>query len=213
MTLKYTLIYSHRMIFLNGPPGCGKDTAARVIIEQINNDAMLRQLNPIEVKFSWPLKSALQHFFSLTDAEVKLFEQDKEKPRQALLGKSWRQAQISLSEGWAKPWYDDPEIFGKLFWERMRRQGTSSLLWICSDSGFKDEATAVINNIGTKNCLLLRIHRAGCDFANDSRGYIELPVRSIDVRNPWTPQLQDKEMARSLFSHKLMSEVSLWLNL
>ena len=53
-----------------------------------------------------------------------------------------------------------------------------------TDSGFVPEAVPIVKMFDAENCTLIRVHRKGCDFSGDSRSYIDLGVKTIDVENP-----------------------------
>jgi len=168
----------HRVIFFNGPRHSGKDTAA-LYCE--------KALGASHFKQSKPLKAAVQVFYDLTDEEVAHLESIKTQPSDLLFGKSYVEAQISLSEDWAKWFHADEAIFGKLSARRLRRRSFLSRLVVCSDSGFASEALPIIDQFGADNVLLVRVHRDGKTYAGDSRGYISLPrIISVDVENNGT---------------------------
>ena len=52
-----------------------------------------------------------------------------------------------------------------------------------TDSGFGPEALPIIKMFDPENCTLIRVRRDGCDFSGDSRSYVDLPVKTIDVKN------------------------------
>lgn len=150
-----------KVVFFNGPPRCGKDTVVKRLLK-------LNIYNSQEIKFSSPLKESLPIFFGLSAEEVNNLEMNKEVSSDLLLGKSWREAQISLSETWAKPIFGK-DVFGKIALNKIY-SGKKDISFI-SDSGFLSEAETVINSLGQENCLLVRMYRIGCDFSKDSRSY------------------------------------------
>ena len=94
-----------KIIFFNGPPRSGKDT--------IVNELLKICANTVNIKFSNPLKTALPVFFGLTSKQLDDLEKDKEVPSELLLGRSWREVQILLSENWAKPIFGT-QVFGNI---------------------------------------------------------------------------------------------------
>jgi hypothetical protein len=168
----------NRVILFNGPRHSGKDTAALYC---------QKALGASHFKQSKPLKAALKAFYSLTDAEVEHLESIKTQPSDLLFGKSYVEAQISLSEDWAKRFHADEAIFGKLAARRLRNRPFLSRLVVCSDSGFAPEALPIIDQFCADNVLLVRVHREGKTYAGDSRGYISLPgIVSVDIENNGT---------------------------
>ena len=159
-------LITHKIIFLNGPPGSGKDVVAQHIMSRLPG---VRHR-----KFSMPLKRAAREMFSIGDElwkqlEVVGSQSLKDEPRPEFLGKSWRQVLISLSEQHMKPNYG-VEVFGELLKNNLM-QPTGGRFSVISDSGFAVEALPIIKYFGPRNCSLWRLHRPGCDFGNDSRGY------------------------------------------
>jgi len=149
-----------KIIFFNGPPRSGKDT--------IVNELLKRYSSCENIKFSNPLKTALPVFFGLSQQQINLLEIEKEIPKDYLLGKSWREAQISLSEEWAKPVFGS-RVFGDITLNIIKN--STNQLFLVSDSGFQEEAGSLIDFFGNDNCLLIRIARDGTNFDNDSRSY------------------------------------------
>jgi DNA polymerase III delta prime subunit len=178
-----------KILLINGPPGCGKDTAARAII----HDHRVQQLwFRVFERFSMPLKSAVH---AMLGRQVDAFgigplEPIKEQPLDYFSGLSYRQMQIALSEKLMKPELGDG-IFGKLLVSRIRnlpithkRKHLGDALVLVPDSGFVPEAMEVVKAFGASQVVLVRLHADGCTFDGDSRGYIELPnVQTIDLYN------------------------------
>lgn len=166
---------SKKIIFFNGPPRVGKDT---LVTGLLNKFPTARN-----IKFSTPLKSALPVFFGLTENQISKLEEDKDTPRDYFLGKSWRTVQISLSEDWAKPVYGK-RVFGNIT-KNIIENDSYSNIFLISDSGFQEEAGALIDHFGKENCLLIRLSREGTNFDNDSRSYWEniFDIQEITIYN------------------------------
>lgn len=185
-----------KIIFLNGPPRSGKDTAAKFIQREYMHAPHYATL----LKFSKPLKDGCRALYDISDDELREFEQDKETPRDKLLGQSWRQAQISMSEDYMKPVFGS-DVFGRLLFRRFREMPTG--LGVISDSGFEEEAVPLLQAYGPENCLIVQLQRDGCTFVGDSRSYWELPdVTRVEVNNMF-----DLEM----FEQQIVRIVSKWL--
>jgi len=167
----------HKVIFLNGPPGAGKDRAARIMMKAYPN---IRHR-----KFSAHLKEVGAVMYQLTAAEVKEFDFDqasKDMPRAALFGKSWRQTLIWLSEKVMKPEFGE-SYFGDMLLRQMQ-QPTGSKITAISDSGFVKEAMPLIAEYGAPNCLIVQLTRPGHSFDGDSRNYWTYPwVPMVSVNN------------------------------
>lgn len=177
-----------QIVFFNGPPRSGKDTLAKAL-------AIMAPAYRV-VKFAKILKERTHALYGLVDLPHDFFESTKDIPQAAFMGLSPRQAYINVSERCMKPVHGD-EVFGRLLLGEISftEKGRGFLI---SDSGFAPEAMPIINHYGAENCLLVRIHAEdrGCSFSNDSRGYIELPVETIDLQNNST---QDSFVTRGLY--------------
>jgi len=134
-------LVTHKVIFLNGPPRSGKDTAAQHIMRKL---PWVRHR-----KFSAPLKAAARVLFAINDELFKELEaegsQKKNEPLPELMGKTWREVLISLSEEHMKPKYGD-DVFGKLMLLNLAKP-TSASFSIISDSGFDYEAAPIITHL------------------------------------------------------------------
>jgi len=164
-----------KIVFFNGPPRVGKDTLVMGLLSKFPT--------AINIKFSTPLKTALPVFFGLTQSQIDMLEQNKDAPRNYFLGKSWRDVQISLSEDWAKPIFGK-KVFGNITKNIIENEDDTNIFLI-SDSGFQEEAAALVEQFGKENCLLIRLKREGTNFDNDSRSYWEniFDIKEITLYN------------------------------
>lgn len=192
-----------KIIFFNGPPRSGKDTSADFLHDRLGDSVY-------QYKMALPLKEACHKLLGLQGSLTDL-EPLKELPIKFIVCEevignfvpsklvkengemTLRQFYIHLSENVMKPMFGD-DIFGRLAVEYLR-QAPQPIATI-SDSGFAPEAMPIINSFGAENINLVRVHRPGKTFVNDSRGYVELPVHSLDLQNTGT--LEDLEA--TLFS-------------
>lgn len=160
-----------KIILLNGPPRCGKDTAARAIRTAFSNEWTFRW-----EKFSLPHKMAFAAIMGKdVDAEgnVDFYEKHKDEVI-PILGDSYRGWQISFSEDFMKEQYGE-DIFARLFLHRQSVRLTADrYLCVVSDCGFEIEAETVRAESGV-DVLLIRIERPGCTYKNDSREYVSDP--------------------------------------
>ena len=151
-----------QIIFLNGPPHSGKDTAAVFIYEVIEHARM--------AKLSACLKDSVRVLFGLPIHQMLYLDHcdNKDQPRPEFRGMSWREVLIWLAE-------DTKARFGQDFFgvrlARKLAEATGCEITAISDSGFKVEAEPIIEQFGAENCHLWHIHRPGCSFYGDSRGY------------------------------------------
>lgn len=167
-----------QVIFINGPAHSGKDEAAKIIMQNFHAR---------HYKMSRPLKAAFGGFFMLHNSIAHKYCEDptlKDIPGPATLDFTPRQVLISISEDWAKPTFGD-DVLGRLALGFILASSSTNLV-VISDSGFREEAEPIVERVGPENCLLLRMHRKGCNFDGDSRSYIELAdlgVTEVDVQN------------------------------
>lgn len=156
-----------QILFLNGPPHSGKDFAANYICAT---------RTATHYKFAAPIKKAISAITGLSVAALEKRKNDLATPFDV----TYRQLMIGMSETWCKPLYG-MNIFGRLLLDQIRQDNPARV--VISDSGFVFEAMALINYFGSKACTLIRLHRDGCTFSNDSRSYIQLQIESADLYN------------------------------
>jgi len=182
------------VVLLNGPPRSGKDTAANGLLVARPGSALMR--------FSAPLKVATHGLFGLP-IDPDRYEDSKDTPSADFMGLTPRGAYIAVSEQAVKRTFGRA-FFGRVMVERLRRI-TGADMAVMPDSGFAVETTPVIRAVGLANVILIRVHRPGYTFANDSRSYINLDgVHTVDVHNTGTVA----ELQR-----KVVDAVARWLTL
>lgn len=182
-----------KVVFLNGPPNCGKDTAAMFLAK--HNIAVVHK------KFSTPVKHGVHAMFnvpySCVEAERKFGKEWKDTPQGVFYGRVPRDMYIWYSEEVMKPKFGE-DIFGQMAAVDVYDCGAQRLV-VFSDSGFAAEALPVIKLIGAKNCLLINLHRPGCDFTGDSRSHIELPVTTISVNNRFELPMFEMQIIKAVY--------------
>lgn len=168
------------VVFLNGPPGSGKDYAAKVLEEAPD-------LTVVHYKFAEPLKEMAS---ALLEAPVSWIEQNKQTIL-PLYGVNVRQILIDISEKYMKPCYGK-DIFGKIAAEHISEEmqwndandEEQPDIYVFSDCGFDSEVHHVLKLFGNENALLVRLYREGHSYEGDSRSYIELPdVLTSEIYN------------------------------
>jgi len=197
-----------KVIFINGPPRSGKDAAGNALATILKGETF---------KFAHALKCGTHALFAamrgirldMTSIEDfasdatndAAFEAVKDKSSPEFFGLSPREAYIAVSETLLKPTFGD-KFFGAVLMRRLAQDQPG--VAIITDSGFVGEAQVIIDAVGADNCKLLRMHRDGCDFSNDSRGYIDLPgVDCHDVDNNGNLALLGLTLSRlNLWSEK-----------
>lgn len=180
-----------RLILLNGPPRSGKDFAGELIRASVHRTVAVR-------KFAAVVKDRCHAAYGL-QCSTGYFESTKDEPSAAFLGRTPREAYIAFSEKFYKPLHGK-DVFGRLLAERMAVEHPS-VLFVVTDSGFREESEVLVAQNRPDRSLLIRLHRDGHDFSNDSRGYIDLSdlgVRCVDVTNPGTPRGLAAELGRAM---------------
>lgn len=164
------------VVFINGPPGSGKDSLAIHIAHHY--------LGFHVVKFAQILKERTHALYGRSDIPHDWFEPVKDKPNDLFFGLTPRQAYISVSENLIKPNHGK-DIYGKLL-ARKLQENAFAKAFVISDLGFYDEAVPVME--GSSSALLIRLHAEGrgCTFEGDSRSYIKLPIETLDFTNNGT---------------------------
>lgn len=155
-----------KVLLLNGPPGSGKDTAAKMLAEGLRGQVFF---------FASPLKTMTHAAFGVPWMANRpdLFESQKDDPNQGPApGVTWRQAYIAMSERYVKPLLGI-DYFGRVLAETIaefaQENGEDVQLAIVADSGFREEAEA-LKKAGHE-LARFGISRDGCSFSNDSRSY------------------------------------------
>jgi len=171
-----------KIILFNGPPGSGKDYAGKVMLS-LCAEAQT-------AKFARILKERTHGLYGLYASGRPLpynwFEDRKDEPAAEFLGLTPRQAYIAVSEDYLKPKHGKA-VLGDLLLQELRNMDVPFVA--VTDSGFVEEAEKVVDHFGAAHCRLVRLHRDGCSFHNDSRGYIDLShmgVMPIEVVNNGT---------------------------
>lgn len=147
-----------KIVFLNGPPHCGKDTAADMISEWVDSHLL---------KFAAPIKRMV---CGALNESLEWLEKHKDIPDARLSGETPRRFLIRLSEDVIKPNYGD-QFFGKCMVGELDKLPSDGKIVFITDSGFFSEALPVVNAYGISNCLKVEIHRRGKTFEGDSRSY------------------------------------------
>lgn len=156
------------IVFLNGPPRAGKDTAG---------DFLCTTFGMARERFSEPLKRALPAFLGVPH---EVLEDDKDRSTDECLGLSYRYLQQSLSEKWAKQEFP-VGVFGSLLARRVERLlvPVDGIVRVCvTDCGFDMELHCALSELeltdkfGRISPLLVQVHRDGTSFEGDTRGWV-----------------------------------------
>lgn len=185
-------------VLLNGPPRCGKDTAALALERHF-----APKMNFIWEKFSFPLKTAFAGMMKceIDDyGNVEHFEANKGEIIYEL-NCSYRQWQIDFSEKFMKPLYGQPVFANLLLGRITNNEG----LCVISDCGFQVEVDTIASHFPKGRCLLIRIDRPGCTFDGDSREWVEPSngANFVNIYNHFEVAWLEREVC---------SSVEMWLN-
>lgn len=179
-----------KLILINGAPRSGKDHAAGTIMENFDDRVvhLERFSRPLKEAFAAIMMAPIDDFYN-----VEGYENDKEKSI-PLLGVSYRQFQIDLSEKFFKPLYG-LKSFAKLLLSRLEEvpniypvEDYGDVTVVVPDCGFQIEVDTIIDDFPLEDILLIRLDRAGTSFDGDSRERVE-PHRAIccvDITNDGT---------------------------
>jgi hypothetical protein len=163
------------IILVNGPPGSGKDTLGKHLVERYPQFEI--------AKFAWEIKERTHSLYGRPELPHDHFEEVKDIPSGFFMGLTPRQAYIHVSEMYFKPVHGQ-EVFGNLLVKHLTTRVMASG-YVITDSGFESEAVPVLRHYGSENCILVRINGRGT-FSNDSRSYITLPIETIDIYNTYS---------------------------
>lgn len=151
-----------KVIILNGPAGCGKDTLALKLVEMGVAKGTTSFKNPMFNIACAALGSDVYREF----IEGYNDRARKEKPEDFLNGLSRRQFMIAISEQFIKPVLGG-DYFGKYLAYNLP---DSNDVFVVSDGGFVSEVTPIV--AAGHDVQIFRLHRDGYTFEGDSRGYM-----------------------------------------
>lgn len=185
-----------KVIILNGPPGCGKDTLAAHLITTLPNTA--------KREFKERLMTVAAAIAGITVERLRELNSRalKNLPNLALpYGLSPREWLIYVSETMIKPHMGE-HYFG------YAAAGTlvgSDRTYVFADGGFDAEVDTIADRVGRKNILVLKITRPGHSFAGDSRKYISEGVAGTTLDLP-------NDGDETAYLTKATEVISIWLN-
>ena len=185
-----------RIVALNGPPGAGKSTIARWICTRMGET-----FDPCIISMKAPLVAAANALFVAFDAmpEAKrdrIYAEFKNSSIEVgASSATGRQFMIAFSERCLKPLFGT-DVLGHMAWDaimthyyQVHRAKTEEdfhqPLYIIEDAGFYDEQCVLWQKATQRNYLLVRLHRWGVDWEDDSRSHIEPPedIHAVDLYN------------------------------
>lgn len=165
------------VVIFNGPPGSGKDESTGFCVDMLEP--------AYHMMFKEKLFELVLSIFNIPNDEFfELYNnrETKNEPTCKLNGFSPREAMIYVSETIIKPNFGK-DYFGLIAAENMDRHG----IYFYSDGGFEEELKPVYEECDG-HMLIVRLHREGCDYKEDSRGYIHnfFDATEVDVYNDST---------------------------
>jgi hypothetical protein len=167
-----------KIIFINGAPRSGKDSAGLMMKKELPGTWHL-------AKLSAGMKERCHAAYGMHAAHD-TFEEVKDQKLDCFLGLSPREAYIHFSETWMKPVHGD-DVFGQFMAQQLSLMGPEVDGVLITDSGFACEAEPIVRAFGKDACTLIRLHRHGFTFEGDSRSLIDLcplGVSTYDVKSP-----------------------------
>ncbi|MEG0209071.1 MULTISPECIES: hypothetical protein [Gammaproteobacteria] len=153
-----------KVIILNAPPRSGKDTIQNMILSQRNVMPGMFKRTMFKLVKIIIGSSDFHKFMDVYETDGK----DTEK-LSFLGGMTCREFMIWISEGVIKPKFGNSH-FGTLEASHLHENNEYEQPFIYSDGGFHDEVKTLVD-FGHE-VILVRLHREGFDFSNDSRDYI-----------------------------------------
>lgn len=166
------------IVGFNGPPRAGKDLFATLLRVHIENTCSI----PTLVRsLSMPMR--MRAFGALGwPYSPELYEEAKDLPLESLNGDSIRKFMIEDSEQFMKARYGN-DVWCRLLASSIPKS-FDGIVFV-PDIGFPHEPQAMVNLVGAENFALVRLHRPGHDFSNDSRNYVDSPI-VWDINNEGT---------------------------
>lgn len=166
-----------KLILLNGPPRCGKDTLAAGLMNELNDPTAIAPLaGPLRAAallltgFSEPLQWGL--YDEIKDAPLPILEDREPVTDPTYPGDptTLRGFMIRLSEAFVKG------IYGKDYWGRLLlvshpwvTDPTDPRVLIVPDLGFASEYEFLSQHVDP---VVIHIEREGCTFDRDSRNWV-----------------------------------------
>lgn len=185
--------YGRRCIFINGPVGSGKDTAAYFI---------KRNFGAIDYKISGPLKAAIRELLNINpDMWRKIMNNATMKETKHFLSsKSYRDLIISLYEDWITPVFG-PAFLGEVAANYFRHAVEATPLYTISDAGVEIELEPIVQEFGYDNCGLIVLKRDGCEFGRDYRSRVNgdnLGIAQFTIVNQYDLALFEQQCIKAV---------------
>lgn len=150
-----------KIMILNGPPRCGKDTAANAVEDYFGDDVCKH------LKLSQPLKDIAQ---AVLGYDEQTLEDNKDKVLTDN-NTSYRDAQIHTFSQLCPVFGDD--WLGKHLINRIVKMDQP--YFVLSDGGRTDDLLPLLRQFHPDDLMIVQIMREGCNFVGDVRSYIASP--------------------------------------
>lgn len=172
-----------RLILLNGPPRSGKDTVGAMIASHLGNTTCWMDKLSAELK---ERTHAMYRLFTIKGTPLRwdFFELKKDRPAEAFLGLTPRQAYIDAHERYWKPVHGE-DVLGRLLLRRLQGtlEWTPELNLIITDAGDAPQCLPLVEVYGRHNTTLIRLNRPGSQW--DNRRAFDLDkVETVTLENP-----------------------------
>lgn len=151
-----------KVILFNGPPGSGKDVAVAHLMKKYPDKFVKREYKTKLIELTKLMYDCPNELWDELQPR-----ENKEVPHPIFEGRSPRQALIYISEEIMKPNFGQ-DYLSKSLVANLNHKKVN----LVPDCGFPIELDSVVDKVGADNVILVRIHRPGCDFSNDSRMYV-----------------------------------------
>ena len=151
---------SKKIIILNGPARCGKDTAAEAITNYLGAE------NVAHIKLSQPLKDITSLVMGQPSSMLEL-----SKDFNTFKGMTYRDMQIMVFNEFAK--YLGQDWLGELFVRTIQNEERDYI--VCSDGGRPEDMQKAFQVFPKGSIMVVQIMREGCYFDHDIRMYISAP--------------------------------------
>lgn len=161
-----------RLIFVNGPPGSGKDQFTSDFVAFLEADGVACTT----VVLSDIIKTRTHVIAGLApDLLPRAFERVKDLPAAEFGGRTPREAYIAVSDSLRR--IEGPGMFAKLLLPTIQR-GLAEGVVVMPGVGFADEVAPIVAAIGPPRCLIVRFSGP----FTDSRKPLNLPgVQEIET--------------------------------
>lgn len=179
-----------KIIILNGPPRCGKDTAAIAVTKN------LKEYGCVHMKISQPLKDIARGVFGLPNNQLEATKFT------VIAGHpcSYVDAQIQTYQYLSKVYGAD--WLGQALVNKIN--ATEFPYIVLSDGGRPADINPLIREYGPRNLMIIQIMREGCSFSGDIRSYIsaspEVQIKPIINDDIVAYKLRVQQICEEFFS-------------